>query len=219
MSLKLTTVLAALLLAGPALADDWQATLDAARGQTVYWNAWGGDERTNAFIEWVGQETDRLYGVKVEQVKLTDTAEAVTRVVSEKAAGQNDGGSVDMIWINGPNFLAMKEQGLLHGPLRGRPAEREIPRLVAHFAQRGDFTVPVEGLESPWRLAKFVFNYDTARVAAPPTTTSWPCRLGGGESGAVHSSRPVELHGCDFPEAGTDRTGARPFGAATADHG
>ncbi len=28
-----------LTLATPALAD-WQATLDAARGQTVYWNAW-----------------------------------------------------------------------------------------------------------------------------------------------------------------------------------
>ncbi|HQE97017.1 MAG TPA: hypothetical protein PKY20_02370, partial [Methanothrix sp.] len=48
------------------------------------------------------------------QVKLTDTAEAVTRVISEKAAGQDSGGSVDLIWINGPNFLAMKDQGLLH---------------------------------------------------------------------------------------------------------
>jgi len=39
-------------LAAPALAD-WQDTLDGARGQTVYWNAWGGDGRTNAFIAWV----------------------------------------------------------------------------------------------------------------------------------------------------------------------
>jgi len=54
----------ALTLATPALAD-WQETLDAAKGQTVYWNAWGGDARTNAFIAWVGSETDRLYGVKV----------------------------------------------------------------------------------------------------------------------------------------------------------
>jgi putative thiamine transport system substrate-binding protein len=104
-----------LTLATPALAD-WQQTLEAARGQTVYWNAWGGDARTNAFIDWVGQQTEAQFGVKVEQVKLTDTAEAVTRVISEKAAGQDSGGSVDLIWINGPNFLAMKEQGLLHGP-------------------------------------------------------------------------------------------------------
>ena len=83
--------LIAALVAAPALAD-WQATLDAARGQTVYWNAWGGDERTNAFIDWVGEETEARYGVSVEHVRLSDTAEAVTRVISERAAGQDSGG-------------------------------------------------------------------------------------------------------------------------------
>ena len=175
MSFKITSAvlafaLAAPLFAGPVLADDWQATLDVARGQTVYWNAWGGDDRTNAFIAWVGQETERLYGVKVEQVKLTDTAEAVTRVVSEKAAGQNDGGSVDLIWVNGANFLSMKEQGLLHGPFVADLPNAKYLDLSPSAAASVDFTVPVEGMESPWRLAKFVFNYDTARVAEPPAT-------------------------------------------------
>ena len=45
----------AALSAAPARAD-WQATLGAARGQTVYWHAWGGDQRTNDFIAWVGAE-------------------------------------------------------------------------------------------------------------------------------------------------------------------
>ena len=57
-----------------------------------------------------------LNGVALQQDKLTDTAEAVTRVLSEKAARQDDSGSVDLIWINGPNFLVLKEQGLLCGP-------------------------------------------------------------------------------------------------------
>jgi putative thiamine transport system substrate-binding protein len=172
MSLKSGAALVALLLAGPAVADDWQATLDAARGQTVYWNAWGGDERTNAFIAWVGQETARLYGVEIEQVKLTDTAEAVTRVLSEKAAGLDEGGSVDLIWINGPNFLAMKEQGLLHGPfVSGLPNAKYLD-LSPASPSAVDFTVPVDDMESPWRLAKFVFNYDTARVDAPPASMS-----------------------------------------------
>lgn len=166
----LALILAAPLLAGPALGQDWQATLDAARGQTVYWNAWGGDDRTNAFIVWVGQETDRLHGVKVRQVKLTDTAEAVTRVVSEKAAGQNSGGSVDMIWINGANFQSMKEQGLLHGPFVADLPNAKYLDLSPTAPASVDFTVPVEGMESPWRLAKFVFNHDTARVATPPAT-------------------------------------------------
>ena len=170
MSLKFSTALIALMLATPALADDWQTTLDAARGQTVYWNAWGGDDRTNAFIAWVGQETERLYGVKVEQVKLTDTAEAVTRVVSEKAAGLDDGGSVDLIWINGPNFLAMKDQGLLHGPFVADLPNARYLDLSPTSPNAVDFTVPVDGMESPWRLAKFVFIYDSARVDAPPTS-------------------------------------------------
>lgn len=167
---KLSATLFAFMLTAPAIAGDWQATLDSARGQTVYWNAWGGDDRTNAFITWVGSETERLYGVKVEQVKLSSTAEAVTRVVSEKAAGQDSGGSVDLIWINGPNFLAMKEQGLLHGPFVADMPNSRYLDLSPASANSVDFTVPVDGFESPWRLAKFIFNYDSARVDATPTT-------------------------------------------------
>jgi putative thiamine transport system substrate-binding protein len=165
--MKLSLVLALSLLATPALAD-WQQTLDTARGQTVYWNAWGGDARTNAFISWVGDQTEALYGVDVEQVKLSDTAEAVTRVISEKTAGQDENGSVDLIWINGPNFLAMKEQGLLHGPFVADMPNAPYLDLTPNSPASVDFTVPVEGMESPWRLARFVFTYDSARVTEPP---------------------------------------------------
>ncbi len=137
--MKLTLLALLTLTATPALAD-WQQTLDAAKGQTVYWNAWGGDERTNAFITWVGEQTEAKYGVKVEQVKLTDTAEAVTRVVSEKAAGHDQDGSVDMIWINGPNFLAMKEQGLLHGPFVADLPNAQYLDLSPTSAASVDFT-------------------------------------------------------------------------------
>ena len=156
-----------LTIATPALAD-WQATLEAARGQTVYWNAWGGDDRTNAFIAWVSSQTEAAHGVKVEQVKLTDTAEAVSRVIAEKAAGKDAGGSVDMIWINGPNFLAMKQAGLLHGPFVADLPNAKYLDLSPGAPASVDFTVPVEGMESPWRLAKFVFVHDSARVPEPP---------------------------------------------------
>jgi len=161
--------LAALCLASPALAD-WPETLEAVRGQTVYWNAWGGDPRTNAFIEWAGDRTEDLHGVAIEHVKLSDTGEAVNRVIAEKAAGRDEGGSVDLIWINGPNFLAMKEQGLLHGPfVEELPNARHVD-LQPGSAASVDFTVPVDGYESPWRLAKFIFAYDTARADTPPAT-------------------------------------------------
>lgn len=172
---------------------EWQAVLDAAKGQTVYWNAWGGDQRTNDFIAWVGAETERLHGVKVEQVKLTDTAEAVTRVVSEKVAGQDSGGSVDLIWINGPNFLAMKDQGLLHGPFVASLPNAQYLDLGAASAAATDFTVPVEGLESPWRLAKFVFVHDSARAPDVPNSMA-----GFVDWAAAHPGRMTHPHPSNF---------------------
>ncbi|MCW3783167.1 ABC transporter substrate-binding protein [Defluviimonas salinarum] len=155
-------------LAAPALAGGWDDTVAAARGQTVYWNAWGGDERTNDFIAWASGALQTQYGVTINHVKLSDTAEAVTRVIAEKAAGQAEDGSVDLIWINGANFLSMKEQGLLHGPfLQNLPNARYLD-LSEGSAAVVDFTIPTEGYESPWRLAKFVLTRDSARVAEPP---------------------------------------------------
>ena len=158
----------ALMMATQAHAQTWQDTVDAARGQTVYWHAWGGDPRTNNYIDWVDAQMQARFGIAVEHVPLTDTAEAVTRVLSERAAGQNTGGAVDLIWINGPNFLAMKEQDLLFGPFVQRLPNARFVDLSPDAPASVDFTVPVDGLEAPWRLAKFVFIHDSARVPNPP---------------------------------------------------
>ena len=148
--------------------------LTAARGQSVYWNAWGGDERTNTFIAWVGQEVSRQFGVTINHVRLRDTAEAVTRVVAEKQAGRIAGGSVDLIWINGPNFLAMKNQGLLYGPFVETLPNWRFVDVVGKPSNVIDFTIPVEGVAAPWRLAQVVFIYDAARtpLASLPKSAS-----------------------------------------------
>ena len=179
---RLFAAIAALLLAlvgTTAFAQEsrsWREIVDAARGQTVYWNAWAGDERTNGFIAWVGEQTQKRFGVTIQHVKLRDTAEAVTRVVAEKAAGRTSGGSVDLIWINGPNFLAMKQQGLLFGPFTRVLPGFALVDLEEKPSNVIDFTVPVDGLAAPWRLAQIVYPYDSARVsekpaAAPPFGT------------------------------------------------
>ena len=175
----------------PALAD-WSGVLAAARGQTVYWNAWGGDPRTNDFIAWVGQQVQDRYGVTVEQVKLTDTAEALSRVIAEKAAGRDEGGAVDLIWINGPNFLAMKEAGLLHGPFVADLPNARFVDLSPGAPAALDFTVPVEGLEAPWRLAKFVFAHDSARVTPPASMAGFV------DWAAAHPGRMTHPHPSNF---------------------
>jgi putative thiamine transport system substrate-binding protein len=152
----------------PLLHAPWTEIVAAARGQTVFWNAWGGDDRTNGFIAWVNDRVSERFGFRVQHVRLRDTAEAVARVVAEKAAGRLEGGSVDLIWINGPNFLAMKEAGLLFGPFVDRlPNARFIDR-EGKPATVTDFTVPVDGLAAPWRMAQIVYVYDSARVSNPP---------------------------------------------------
>jgi putative thiamine transport system substrate-binding protein len=157
----------ALAQRAPPVPARWDEIVVRARGQTVHWNAWAGDEKTNAFIAWAGDELKRRHGVTVRHVRLRDTAEAVQRVIAEKQAGRDQGGSVDLIWINGPNFLALKEQGLLYGPFT-----QWLPNFALVDAARRsnfvDFTIPVDGYESPWRIAQLVFIHDAARVREPP---------------------------------------------------
>jgi len=155
----------------------WPTIVAAAKGQTVYWNAWGGDDRTNAFIAWAGGEVKRRYGITIEQVKLNDTAEAVARVVAEKGAGRDAGGSVDLIWINGPNFLAMKTQVLLYGPFTQVLPNYRYVDTVHKRSNLIDFTVPIDGLAAPWHLAQFVYIYDSARYSLAEIPKSAPALL------------------------------------------
>lgn len=170
----LTTAVATamLSLALPAMAapdpTDWDAVLQAAEGQTVYWNAWGGDSRTNRYIAWVSEQMQSTYGVDVEHVKLDDTGSAVARVLGEKQAGNMDDGRIDLIWINGENFAAMREQDLLFGPFA-----ESLPNFALTHPDENpevvtDFTLPTEGYESPWGKAQITFYYDSAQTETPP---------------------------------------------------
>ena len=155
--------LLALLLPAPALAEtdpaDWDSVLEEARGQTVYWHAWGGSTATNEFIAWLSDKVSDETGVTLEHVKLTDTADAVTRVLSEKQAGEDEDGAVDLIWINGANFASMKQGDLLFGPWSEDLPNQEL--VVDEGVITNDFGTLVDGLESPWAKAQFVFMYDS----------------------------------------------------------
>lgn len=163
--MKYLAILAACVAPMAALAQtdpqNWDTVLAEADGQTVYWNAWGGSTTTNDFLAWVASRVAEEYGVVLEHVKLTDTADAVTRVLSEKQAGETEDGAIDLIWINGANFAAMKDADLLFGPYA-----EQLPNWAFVDAEgktvQTDFTVPVEGYESPWAMAQVVFVHDTA---------------------------------------------------------
>ncbi|HEY9538778.1 MAG TPA: ABC transporter substrate-binding protein [Kiloniellaceae bacterium] len=146
----------------------WPEILKVAEGQAVYWNAWGGDARVNAYIAWVGDQVKERYRITLHHVKLADTADAVSRVVAERAAGKEHGGSIDLIWINGENFAAMKAQELLYGPFTDVLPNFRLVDFDNKPTTLVDFTVPTDGYESPWGMAKLNFIYDSARVGKPP---------------------------------------------------
>ena len=198
----------------------WPATEARARGQTVYFNAWAGSERINAYLQWAAAELQRRHGIRLEHVKITDTAEVVKRVRAEKAAGKLDG-TVDMVWINGENFLTMKREGLLFGPFaEALPAFQHVD-VAGKPTTRIDFSEPVDGLEAPWGMAQLTFFADRKRLANAPTSMAGLLDLARANPGRITYPRPPNFHGTTFVkqaliEATTDRAALyKPYSAQT----
>lgn len=146
--------------------SDWTEVLAEARGQSVYFNAWGGSDRINSYLGWVGKQVKERYGVTLEHVKVADIAEVVGQLEAARLAGRDSDGNVDLMWINGENFAALKRGGLLWGAFADRLPNAAL--LKQSDAMQMDFSVPVDGLESPWGGAQLVFIHDTAIVPEPP---------------------------------------------------
>ena len=188
-------------LVGPAFSQTgtaWPAIETKARGQKVFFNAWGGSERTNAYLQWAASEAAKRFGLQVEHVKLTDTAEAVKRVRSEKAAGKQSGGSVDLIWINGENFLAMKREALLFGPFSESLPNYQWVDVIGKPTTRSDFSEPVDGMEAPWGMAQFTFFADRKRVPKPPLSMAELAAFARANPGRVSYPRPPDFTGTTF---------------------
>jgi putative thiamine transport system substrate-binding protein len=192
---------ATLLLLNPAFSQSpsaWTAIETKAKGQKVFFNAWGGSERTNAYLQWVAGEVDKHYGVQLNHVKLTDTVEAVKRVRNEKAAGKLADGTVDMMWINGENFLTMKREGLLFGPFAESLPNFAWVDVVGKPTTRRDFSEPVDGMEAAWGMAQFTFFADKKRVPTPPRSMAALLEFAKANPGRITYPRPPNFHGTTF---------------------
>lgn len=176
----------------------WSAIETGARGQTVYFNAWGGSEQINAYLQWAGVQVQQRFGVRMEHVKVTDTADVVKRVRGEKAAGRNSGGTVDMVWINGENFLAMKRESLLFGPFAESLPNFQYVDVMGKPTTRIDFSEPVEGMEAPWGMAQLTFYADRKKVPIPPRNLSALLEFAKANPGRVTYPRPPDFLGSTF---------------------
>jgi putative spermidine/putrescine transport system substrate-binding protein len=148
----------------------WDQIVEEARGQKLYWYMWGGSDLINKFVNgYVAGRLQEEYGITLEMVPVTDATTFVNKVLGEKQAGRDSGGSVDVMWLNGENFRTMREAELLFGPFADRlPNMRYVDADDSAIAN--DFGYPVESFESPYGSAQVVMVYDSAKVAEPPRT-------------------------------------------------
>ncbi len=161
-------------------ASDWDAVLAQADGQTVSWYMFGGDDALNSFVD--DEVAPRLadLGVTLDQVRVTDTADAVNAVLGEQRAGLTSDGSVDAIWINGENFATGVQAdlwacGWADQLPNARYVDLDDPALAT------DFGVPVDGCESVWQQASSALVYDSAELESSDVATvgsllSWASR-------------------------------------------
>ena len=78
---------------------NWDAVLEAAKGQTVSWYGWGGSEPRNTWITTVlAPALKEKYDVTLNLVGM-DINDILTKLSGEMQAGV-EAGSIDYIWIN-----------------------------------------------------------------------------------------------------------------------
>ena len=182
-----------------AKSAQWADTERTARGQTVYFNAWAGSERINAYLQWAAAELQRDFGVKLQHVKISDAADVVKRVRAEKQAGRKDTeGTVDLVWINGENFAVMKREALLSPAFAQSLPHFQWVDTVGKPTTLLDFSVPTEGLESPWGMAQLTFFADSKRLPKPPQSMAELLALARSQPGRITYPRPPNFHGTTF---------------------
>ena len=148
---------------------EWDEIVEAARGTTVTFYGWGGDENRNNWLNTtIADYVKEHYDIALEVVGM-DINDILSKLSGEKQAG-SETGSIDMIWINGENFYSAKDNGLLYGPFT-----EQLPNMEAYIDLEdpetlNDFCMPIEGYEAPYAKAQMVFFNDSAVTPEAPAS-------------------------------------------------
>jgi len=171
----------------------WQQTLQAAKGQSVYFYAWGGSKSTNDYIRWATREIAKQYRIKLVHVKVTDPSEPVSRLKAENGRPS----AIDLIWVNGENFAYLKQQGFLSGnlwatiPNTAYLAVDKLPITV-------DFGEPMDGYEVPWGIGQFNLIVEQAVYPQTQVNTKTLLDIAKQQPQQMTYPRPPEFHGTTF---------------------
>lgn len=149
------------------LNQNFDSILEEAKGSTVSFYGWGGDEDRNKWLDQtVAPTLKEKYDITLEVVGM-DIDNILSKLAGEKQAGLKEG-TIDLIWINGENFYSAKENDLLFGPF-----SEQLPNFKKYIDDEDsevkyDFGFPIEGYEAPYSKAQLVFINDAAITKETP---------------------------------------------------
>lgn len=118
-----------------------------AKGSTVTFYGWGGDEVLNKWLDDVfAPDMKEKYDIKMERIPM-DIDQILSQLSGEMEANKKDG-DIDMIWINGENFKSAKEKNMLYGPFTDK-----LPNFAKYIDTKSedvnyDFAYPIKGYEA-----------------------------------------------------------------------
>lgn len=147
--------------------SDYNSIVEQAKGQTVTFYGWGGNEANNRWIDTVLAPTVKeKYDITLKRVPM-DIEQVMGKLVGEKQAGKQNG-SIDMIWINGENFYSAKENDLLFGPVTNY-----LPNFSKYVDSEAenikfDYGYPTDGYESPYGNNQMVLMIDSSKTSEMP---------------------------------------------------
>lgn len=146
---------------------DWNSILISAKGTTVNFYGWGGDERTNRWIDdYLRKNLKEKYDINLKRVPM-NIDDILNKMLGEKQVNAKNG-TIDLVWINGENFFTAKKNGLLYGPFTNKLPNFEKYVNKSSIEVTRDFGFPVEGYEAPYGKAQFVMIYDRDRLSETP---------------------------------------------------
>lgn len=176
---------------------DWDTILEEARGTTVNFYGYGGEQKTNSWIDtFVAEELKEKYDITLNRVGM-NIDEILNKLLNEKHLDIQKG-SIDVVWINGENFYTAKENELLFGPFTDK-----LPNFNKYIDKdsvevKYDFGYSVEGLEAPFGKAQLVMIYNSEEVDKVPTSHQELLKFVKDNPGKFTYSAPPDFTGSAF---------------------
>lgn len=144
--------------------------VELAKGTTVTFYGWGGDDNLNAWLDdYFAPRLKEKYDINLDRVPMN--IEDILSQLQGEITAEKKAGDIDMIWINGENFKTCKENNMLYGPFAEKLPNYQTYVDGQDEENLADFCYPIEGYEAPYGKAQLVMIADTAVTPDLPSNT------------------------------------------------